>query len=70
MRVPADLVIAAADAEELKEICSWDGFRPATFAAAEFPVDVVRFEGSASRPVVLSRAKRAESVKALPASPR
>jgi dihydropteroate synthase len=68
--VPADLVFAAANAEALREIASWDGFRPATFAASEFPVDVVRFEGSASPPVVLSRARRAESLKALPASLR
>ncbi|MEP6470479.1 MAG: dihydropteroate synthase [Acidobacteriota bacterium] len=70
MPVPADLVFAAANAEALREIASWDGFRPATFAASEFPVDVVRFERSASPPVVLSRARRAESLKALPASLR
>ena len=68
--MPADLVFAAANAEALREIASWDGFRPATFAASEFPVDVVRFEGSHSPPVVLSRARRAESLKALPASLR
>jgi len=50
--VPADLVFAAANAEALREIASWDGFRPATFAASEFPVDVVRFERSPSPPVV------------------
>jgi dihydropteroate synthase len=66
----ADLVIPAADAEELRAIASWDGFRPGTFAAGEFPVDLVRFEGSSSRPVVLSRARRVESLKALPASLR
>lgn len=66
----ADLVLAAPDVETLREICGWDAFRPATFPAAEFPVDVVRFEGSSSRPVVLSRARRAESLKALPASLR
>lgn len=66
----ADLVIPAADAETLREIAFWDGFRPATFAAADFPVDVVRFAGSSSRPVVLSRSRRAESLKALPASLR
>jgi len=65
-----DLIIPAASAEELAEIASWDRFRPATFAAAEFPVDVVRFEGSASPPVVLSRARRAESLKGLPATLR
>jgi dihydropteroate synthase len=68
--VPADLVFGAANAEALREIASWDGFRPATFAASEFPVDVLRFERSASPPVVLSRARRAESLKALPASLR
>jgi dihydropteroate synthase len=68
--VPADLVFAAANAEALREIASWDGFRPATFAASEFPVDVLRFERSASPPIVLSRARRAESLKALPASLR
>ncbi len=66
----ADLVIPAGDADALREIASWDGFRPATFAAADFPVDVVRFAQSSSRPVVLSRARRAESLKALPASLR
>ncbi len=70
MKVSADLVIPAAGAAELLEIASWDGFRPATFAASEFPVDVVRLEGSASPPVVLSRARRAESLKALPATLR
>ncbi len=70
MPVPADLVFAAANAEALREIASWDGFRPATFAASEFPVDVLRFERSASPPVVLSRARRAESLKALPVSLR
>ena len=68
--MPADLVFAAGNAEALREIASWDGFRPATFAASEFPVDVVRFERSTSPPVVLSRARRAESLKALPASLR
>ena len=38
--------------------------------ASEFPVDVVRFEASASRPVVISRAKRSETLKAMPASLR
>ena len=68
--VPADLVIAASSAAELQEIASWDGFRPATFPASEFPVDVVRLEGSSSPPIVLSRARRAESLKALPATLR
>ncbi|HEX4439825.1 MAG TPA: dihydropteroate synthase [Thermoanaerobaculia bacterium] len=68
--VSSDLVIPAPDAASLREICAWDGFRPATFAAADFPVDVVRFEGSASRPVIVSRARRAETLKALPASLR
>ena len=70
MPVPADLVFAAANAETLREIASWDGFRPATFAASEFPVDVVRFERSHSPPVVVSRARRAETLKALPAGLR
>jgi len=70
VQVPADLVFAAANAEALREIALWDGFRPATFAASEFPVDVLRFERSPSPPVVLSRARRAESLKALPASLR
>ncbi|HEV8232189.1 MAG TPA: dihydropteroate synthase [Thermoanaerobaculia bacterium] len=70
MAVPADLVFPAYSSESLREICSWDGFRPATFPASELPVDVVRFEGSLSPPVVLSRARRAESLKALPASLR
>jgi dihydropteroate synthase len=68
--VSADLVFAAANAEALREIASWDGFRPATFATSEFPVDVLRFEHSASPPVVLSRSRRAESLKALPAGLR
>jgi dihydropteroate synthase len=68
--VTADLVFPAHGSQSLREICSWDGFRPATFSASEFPVDVVRFEGSHSPPVVLSRARRAESLKALPASLR
>jgi dihydropteroate synthase len=68
--VPADLILPAADAEILREICSWDGFRTATFPASDFPVDVVRFQGSASRPVVISRSKRAGTLKAMPASLR
>ena len=70
MAVSADLVFPAATAELLREIASWDGLRIATFAAAEFPVDVVRFERSASPPVVVSRARRAETLKALPATLR
>jgi dihydropteroate synthase len=70
VKVSADLVIPAESAARLLEIASWDGFRPATFAASEFPVDVVRLEGSASPPLVLSRARRAESLKALPATLR
>ncbi len=63
-------MIPAASSAELSEIAAWDGFRPATFAASEFPADVVRFDGSSSPPLVLSRARRAESVKALPATLR
>jgi dihydropteroate synthase len=70
MAVPADLVFPAASAEILREIASWDGLRLATFAAADFPVDVVRFERSSSPPVVVARARRAETLKALPASLR
>jgi dihydropteroate synthase len=68
--IPADLVFPANDRKSLLEICSWDGFRPATFAASDFPVDVVRFEGSSSPPVVVARARRAENLKALPATLR
>jgi len=68
--VSADLVIPAASAAELSEILSWDGIRAATPAASEFPVDVVRLEGSSSPPLALSRARRAESLKALPATLR
>jgi dihydropteroate synthase len=70
MAVSADLIIPASTQAELVEICSWDGFRPGTYAPTEFPVDVVRFEGAQSRPVILSRSKRAESLKALPATLR
>ena len=70
MAVSADLVFAAPGPDSLTEIASWDAFRPATLSASEFPVDVVRFEGSHSPPVVLSRARRTESLKALPASLR
>ncbi len=65
-----DLVFPAADAAALSEIAGWDGFRPATFPAADFPVDVVRLAGSSSPPLMISRGRRAESVKALPASLR
>jgi dihydropteroate synthase len=68
--VPADLVFPANDRDTLQEIASWDGWRPATFAASEFPVDVVRLEDSSSPPVVVSRSKRAETLKALPATLR
>jgi dihydropteroate synthase len=68
--VAADLVFAARDREALAEIVGWDGIRPASFAAADFPVDVVRFAGSSSPPVVLSRARRAETLKALPGTLR
>jgi dihydropteroate synthase len=68
--VAPDLVIPAKDTATLREIAAWDGLRPATFAASDFPVDVVRFAGSSSPPVMLSRAKRAETLKALPASLR
>lgn len=70
MAVRADLVFPAATPELLREIASWDGVRLATFAASEFPVDVVRLERSSSPPIVLSRGKRAESLKALPAGLR
>jgi len=70
VRVSADLVIPAANAEELSEIASWDGLRAATFSRADFPVDSVRFYGSASPLLFLSRARRAESLKALPATLR
>jgi dihydropteroate synthase len=68
--VRADLVFPAATPELLREIASWDGVRLASFSASDFPVDVLRLERSASPPVVLSRGKRAESLKALPASLR
>ena len=70
MPLPADLILPANDADSLREIASWDGFRPATFAASDFPIDVVRFEGSVSRPVMISRARRAETLKAMPATLR
>ncbi|HTD53433.1 MAG TPA: dihydropteroate synthase [Thermoanaerobaculia bacterium] len=70
MDAPPDLIIPARDAAELSEIASWDGFRPATFAPSDFPVDVVRFAGSLSPPVSIARAKRVETLKALPATLR
>ena len=66
----ADLVIPAADAETLREIVAWDGHRAATFAASDFPVDVLRFDGSSSPPVAIARARRAETLKAFPVSLR
>ena len=70
MGVSADLVFPAGSRAVLAEIAGWDGLRTASFSAAEFPVDVVRFAGSPSPPVVLSRARRAESLKALPGTLR
>jgi len=68
--VAADLVVPAPDRETLAEIVGWDGGRPPSYPAAEFPMDVVRFAETASAPIVLSRARRAESLKALPSSLR
>jgi len=68
--VAVDLVIPAADAESLREIAGWDHVRPATFAAADFPVDVLRLSGSSSPIIAISRCRRAETLKALPASLR
>ncbi|MEP7132723.1 MAG: dihydropteroate synthase [Acidobacteriota bacterium] len=65
-----DLVIPARDSAALLEITGWDGFRPGTFKPADFPVDVVRLAGSASPPLVISRGRRAETLKAMPASLR
>ncbi|HYX19764.1 MAG TPA: dihydropteroate synthase, partial [Thermoanaerobaculia bacterium] len=65
-----DLVIPATDVESLREIAGWDGVRPATFAAADFPVDVLRLAGSSSPPIAISRCRRGETLKALPASLR
>jgi hypothetical protein len=48
VRVPADLILPAPDADTLREIASWDGVRLASYAASDFPVDVIRFEGSSS----------------------
>jgi dihydropteroate synthase len=64
--VSADLVFPASTPELLREITSWEGTRAATLPAAEFPVDAVRFERSHSPLVVVSRARRAETLKALP----
>jgi dihydropteroate synthase len=50
----------------LQEIASWDGFRPATLAAAEFPVDVVRLSVRARRR--RPRARRAEKPEGSPAA--
>ncbi len=70
MTTPADLILPAADAETLREIASWDALRLASYSPSDFPVDVVRFAGSSSPPVVVSRARRAETLKAMPASLR
>ncbi|HTO85913.1 MAG TPA: dihydropteroate synthase [Thermoanaerobaculia bacterium] len=70
MAVVADLAIAAEDRGTLAEVAAWDRIRPASLSAADFPVDVVRFAGSASPPVVLSRHRRAETLKALPSTLR
>lgn len=70
MAVVSDLVIPAPDRETLAEIAGWDGIRPASFPVSDFPLDVVRFAGSPSPPVVVSRSRRAETLKALPASLR
>src|ERR1700686_4654645 len=70
MGFSADLVFSAENRGALLEICSWDRIRPATFAVSDFPVDVVRLEGSASLPLIVSRAKRAETLKGLPATLR
>ena len=70
MTVVSDLVIPARDRDSLAEIAGWDGLRTASFSASDFPVDVVRFALSPSPPVVVSRARRAETLKALPATLR
>jgi len=70
MTASADPILPAADAEALREIASWDALRLASYSASDFPVDVVRFAGSSSPPVVVSRARRAETLKAMPASLR
>jgi len=66
----SDLIFPAKDREMLAEIGGWDALRLPSFASSDFPVDVVRFSGSASPPVVVSRARRAETLKALPATLR
>jgi dihydropteroate synthase len=68
--VPADLVLPAIDRETLREIAAWDGLRLASFAASDFPVDVVRLDGSSSPPIIVSRSKRTETLKALPGTLR
>ena len=70
MASESDLVFPAKDRETLAEIAGWDAIRLPSFSAADFPVDVVRFSGSSSPPVVVSRARRAETLKALPATLR
>ena len=70
MAAESDLVFPARDRETLAEVAAWDALRLPSFAAADFPVDVVRFSGSSSPPVVVSRARRAETLKALPATLR
>jgi dihydropteroate synthase len=70
MVVAADLVFPADRRETLAEIAGWDQIRLPSFAAGDFPVDVVRFAGSSSPPLVVSRARRAETLKALPGSLR
>jgi dihydropteroate synthase len=68
--VLADLVLPASSREALAEIAGWDGIRPPSFSAGDFPVDVIRFAGSNSPPLVVSRARRAETLKALPSTLR
>jgi dihydropteroate synthase len=68
--VSADLVFPASDREALREIASWDGLKLASFAVSDFPVDVVRLDGSSSAPIVVSRGKRTETLRALPATLR
>ncbi len=70
MPVAADLVFPAETRESLAEIAGWDQVRLPSFAAGDFPVDVVRFAGSSSPPLVVSRARRADTLRALPASLR
>jgi len=68
--VPADLVIPAAGPAELREILSWEDARTASFSTFDFPIDVLRFEGSNSPPVALARSHRPETLRGLPASLR